>query len=468
MSGKLMPERLKAVVIAGPASGVGKTTVTLAIMAALRARGLTLQPFKCGPDYIDPGHHTRVCGRASRNLDGWMLPEEVNRGIFAAHAGKADVSIVEGVMGLFDGARDSGAGSTAAMAKCLNLPVVLVVDASKMAASAAALVRGFQTFDPAVHVAGVVMNRVGGAGHYELLRQALATAGCPPALGYLPDDPAIQIPERHLGLHTAEEDGLGQARLEHLSEVAGRCLDLDRLLGIAVTESALTGAPPQPVQPAPDVRIAVARDRAFCFYYEDNLDALRRAGAAIVPFSPLEDPCLPAGVDAVYFGGGYPELHARQLSANETMLASVRAFAARGLPVYAECGGLMYLSRELRVQDGTGWKMAGVLPVTIAMTERLVQFGYTEVRLTADCMLGRPGTIARGHSFHYSNIVDRDSGLDCVYQTRRPHSGVEGVEGYAVHNVLASYVHLHFLSNPILAETLIESARARGGIRSHG
>jgi cobyrinic acid a,c-diamide synthase len=454
----MTPHR-RAIVIAGPASGVGKTTIALGVMAAFRRRGLTVQPFKCGPDFIDAGHHTRVCGRPSRNLDGWMLSKETNRALFAQHTATADIAIVEGVMGLFDGARGSGEGSTAAMATHLGLPVLFVVDASTMAASAAALVRGFETFDPGVRIAGVVFNQVGSAGHYSLLREALEQAGCAPAVGYLPKDTSLRIPERHLGLYTAQEDVLSAEALDHLSSLMEQYVDLNRVLDIATLEEA-DRTPLDPSRAGGDtVRIAVARDPAFCFYYEDNLDALRADGAETVEFSPLRDRTLPEETDALYIGGGYPELYAAELSANAFMRDAIAVFVARGGPTYAECGGLMYLGRHLRLRDGTSVPMVGVLPFGTMVTDRLVRFGYTEVSFTTDCLLGRAGAIARGHSFHYSTIDGAPDDVACAYHVRSTLSGIESTEGYVVDNVLASYTHLHFLSNPDLSASFIRAAR---------
>ncbi|HEV3060440.1 MAG TPA: cobyrinate a,c-diamide synthase [Vicinamibacterales bacterium] len=448
----------RAIVIAGPASGVGKTTIALGLMAAFRRRGLAVQPFKCGPDFIDTGHHTRVSGRPSRNLDGWMLSGETNRALFAEHAATADIAIVEGVMGLFDGARNAGEGSTAALAKHLRLPVLFVVDASKMAGSVAALVRGFETFDPAVRVGGVVFNQLGSAGHYGLVRDALEHAGCAPAVGYLPKDASLRIPERHLGLYTAHEDVLSATALDHLSSLMEQFVDLDRVLDIAALEETSDAPADRSPVVAETVRIAVARDCAFCFYYEDNLDALRAAGAELVEFSPLTDRLLPDGTDALYIGGGYPELYATQLSANESMRNAIAQFVESGGATYAECGGLMYLGRHLRLRDGGDLvPMVGVLPFGTKVTDRLVRFGYTEVSFRSDCLLGRAGTTARGHSFHYSTI-DGAPDLPCAYRVRSTLSGIEGTEGYGAGNVLASYIHLHFLSNPDLATSFVRAA----------
>jgi cobyrinic acid a,c-diamide synthase len=469
----MTPDR-RAIVIAGPASGVGKTTIALGLMAAFRRRGLVVQPFKCGPDFIDAGHHARVCDRPSRNLDGWMLSDETNRALFARHARTADIAIVEGVMGLFDGARNAGEGSTAAMAKHLRLPVLLVVDASRMAASAAALVRGFETFDPAVRIAGVVFNHVGSAGHFSLLREALEQAGSAPAVGYLPSDASFRIPERHLGLYTAHEDVLSNAALDRLSSLMEQFVDLDRVLEIAGSqeedqeedeeedEEAYETARPERCEDSPVVRVAVARDRAFCFYYEDNLDALRAAGAEIVEFSPMADRALPERIDALYIGGGYPELYAADLSANHSMRAAIECFVQSGRPTYAECGGLMYLGRHLRLREGQDVPMVGVLPFGTMLTDRLVRFGYTEVRFTSDCLLGHSGAEARGHSFHYSSI-DGDPAVDCVYHVRSTLSGAENTEGYIVGNLLASYIHLHFLSNRELGANFVRAARLSRG-----
>jgi len=443
-------------------------------MAALRKRGLAVQPFKCGPDFIDGGHHGRVCGRVSRNLDGWMFSAEANGKIFRRGAADADVCVVEGMMGLFDGMDGkSEAGSTAEIAKWLGLPVILVVDASSMARSAAALVHGFESFDPAVKVAGVIFNKVAGAAHYQFLKEALATNTRAVPLGYLPSDTRIQIPERYLGLFTAGEDLLPESAFSVLGELAEDGIDVDKLLECAApVADAAEDFPTENSRPggglAGSIRLGVARDKAFCFYYEDNLEALREAGAEIVEFSPLADASLPADLDGLYFGGGYPELFAKELAENRGMLASVKSAAEAGLPIYAECGGLMYLAREMVTKEGATFAMAGVLPLRVQMTDRLVNFGYTEVSFTADCLLGREGGKARGHSFHCSRIVDCGP-MEYVYRTRNSMTGGEEREGMVVKNVLASYMHLHFLSSPGMASAFVENMRnARGDLIAAG
>lgn len=454
-----MAEMIKGLVVAGPASGVGKTTVTLALMAAFRKRGLVVQPFKCGPDFIDAGYHTRACGRTSRNLDGWMLATGSNREIFQRGAHGADVCIVEGVMGLFDGASGaSEAGSTAEMAKLLGLSVLLVVDASSAARSVAALVHGFETFDPKLKVAGVIFNKVAGPTHYAMLREPVEATCRALALGYLPHDQSIHVPERYLGLFTAGEDLLPESKLEGLSGLAEHYIDLDKLLQSANTSIAPCAA--RGDQRSSHVRIGVARDRAFCFYYEDNLDALREAGAEVIEFSPLTDHALPSGLDALYLGGGYPELYGDQLSSNHPMVAAVKSFAADGGPVYAECGGLMYLARQIVMREGAAFPMTGVLPLTVQMTDHLVNFGYAEVSTTTDSLWGPAGTRARGHSFHCSTIASFDS-IERTYDVNYTLSKSCETEGFRLQNVLASYIHLHFLSSPGFAARFVESVRKR-------
>ena len=360
-----MNQPTRGLVIAGTQSGVGKTTLTLGLLYALARRGLTVQPFKVGPDFIDPGHHTRAAGRVCRNLDGWMLSREANLALFRRQARGADVAVVEGVMGLFDGYDGaSEAGSTAQMAKWLGLPVLLVVDARAMARSAAALVHGFASFDPALSLAGVVFNRIGSPAHLEYLQQALTSLPGVRCFGGLPRDQELAIPERHLGLATAEDHPLDDSYLARLADRLEAHLDLPGLLA-ALPPLTLPEEPAQAASP-PLVRLGVARDRAFCFYYPENLELLASFGAELVPFSPLEDRELPAGLDGIYLGGGYPELYAGQLAANEPLRQALKAGAAGGLPIYAECGGLMYLAREIRDLEGRVHPMAGVFPFTVA------------------------------------------------------------------------------------------------------
>ncbi len=450
--------------IAGTASGVGKTTVALALIAAMRRRGLVVQPFKGGPDFLDTGHHSRMSGRIARNLDTWMLGPEANADVLAQGRRGADAVVVEGMMGLFDGKDGlSEVGSTAEIAKLLALSVVLVVDAGKSARSVGAVVLGFEKFDPSLRLAGVILNNVASERHFAMLKSAIESACATPVLGWVPREPAATIPERHLGLHAAPNEPQEDAMLEVFAELAERHLDMDQIVTLACgSPSAVPHAgSTEASEDVGPVRIGVARDKAFSFYYEDNLDLLREAGAEIVPFSPLEDDALPKDLDAIYLGGGYPELYAAQLSANMGMLAGVREFAASGRLVYAECGGMIYLSKSLSSLSGQGHPMAGVLPMQFEMTERLVSFGYVTVKVTDDCLLGTAGTEVRGHSFHYSRIVGVPD-LPVSYRVQYSLSGREEVEGFRAGGVLASYVHLHFRGNESIAKNFVAGARAAG------
>jgi len=459
---------MKGLLIAGTASGVGKTTISLAIMAAMRRRGLVVQAFKGGPDFLDTGHHTRVSGRTARNVDTWMLSAVANRAVVSQAAQGADFIVVEGMMGLFDGkCGDSDAGSTAEIAKLLKLPVVLVLDAGKSARSVAAVVLGFEMFDLELPLAGVILNRVAGERHFTMLQAAIASKCKTVVLGWLPREPAISIAERHLGLHTAEEftgteaESVATAKqIEVLRTLAEKHLDLDALSCLECGLESVTAARPVSDREEIGVRVGVARDRAFSFYYEDNLDLLRLRGASIVPFSPMNDAALPADLDLLYLGGGYPELYAHQLNSNASMLASIQAFVASGKPVYAECGGMIYLSQQLTTLDGVPHCMAGVLPFSMEMTTALVRFGYVTVEFSRDCLLGKAGTTVRGHSFHHSRVVG-DVVPSTNYRVEYSLSGKREDEGYSVGNVLASYIHLHFRAAPSIAQSLMEAARAQ-------
>lgn len=454
---------MKGLLISGTASGVGKTTVALAIMAGMRRRGLAVQPFKCGPDFLDTGYHTRIAGRTARNLDTWMLSAEANRGVLRNAARDADFLVAEGMMGLFDGkGGDTDEGSSAEMAKVLQLPVVLVMDAATSARSVAAVVLGFESFDPELPLAGLVLNRVAGERHYAMLRDAISLSCKTKILGWLPHEPSIAIPERHLGLQSAFERNKTEqeAAIDKLAALAEEHLNLDALLelqcGIEFEEDFPKKSSSPLAQDA--VRIGVAWDEAFSFYYEDNLSLLQEQGAEIVRFSPIHDASLPFNLDAIYLGGGYPELHAARLSENCEMLREIRAFAVSGRPVYAECGGMMYLAQTLSMVDGTSFPMVGVLPISIQMTEKLVQFGYVTVTFVEDCLLGPKGTTVRGHSFHYSRMVAQPQ-LHKVYRAAYSLSGSEEAEGFSQDKVLASYIHLHFRANPLLANYFVSATR---------
>jgi cobyrinic acid a,c-diamide synthase len=460
-----MPSR--CLVVAGSHSGVGKTTVTLALMAALRRRGLTVQPFKVGPDFIDPGHHAAVCGRPSRNLDTWMLSEDMVHWLFDRASAGADICIIEGVMGLFDGrSADDLRGSTAHLAKLLNTPVVLVVDAAGAGASVAAVVKGFAEFDAALRLAAVVCNRVAGPRHYRYLEPAIRRHTRVQPAGWLPPREEWRIPERHLGLVT--QNDLGETSQEpDLVQLAGAMestVDVDQLLEISQSAGLRAGGASPAIDPnlgtdAPGSRrrvtIAVARDSAFCFYYQDNLDLLEAAGAELRFFSPLQDERLPEACDGVYLGGGYPELHAARLAGNHSMIADLRAFHQRGGTVYAECGGLMYCARELVDSSRQTFPMLDLLPARTIMQPRRAALGYVTWRATGDTHLGPAGSEVRGHEFHYSRLeplglLHPSAVLEREGEEPRPDGFVQG-------NLLAGYAHLHFASNPAAVATLVRA-----------
>jgi cobyrinic acid a,c-diamide synthase len=452
---------IAAFVIAGTHSGVGKTTVALGIMAALRRRGLAVQPFKIGPDFIDPGLHAKICGTPSRNLDGWMLSRDYNRRSFRKNARGKDVAVVEGMMGLYDGR--SGAtdeGSTAEMAKQLDLPVILVVDAAAMARSAAAMILGYRLFDRKTRVIGVIFNRVGGPGHLDYLRAALKSSSEVECFGGIPSDDKVKIPERHLGLTVAEENLLDARLVRRLGCCVENHLDLDRLLD--KTRVKVGSSPPEDRTARASgerVPIAVARDRAFCFYYPDNLELLGSAGAKIETFSPIDDRVLPAGAQGIYLGGGYPELYARELSRNRPMRAAIGDFIESGGPVYAECGGLMYLAKALTDCAQRQYPMVGAYSFKTRMLPRLKALGYREVLSTKKTFIAR-GEKIRGHEFHYSELPRFRAGkkIQTVYCMEGPGK-TEVREGYHYKNCLGSYVHLHFGSNPEFARGFVAACR---------
>ena len=449
-------------VIAGTHSGVGKTTVTLALLAALKARGRQVQPFKAGPDFIDPGHHSMVTGRPSRNLDGWMLGETVNRDIFTRAAAGADLSIIEGMMGLFDGSSPvNETGSTAELAKQLDVPVLLVIDGSAMARSAAAMVSGYAKFDPSLRVAGVLFNRVTSEGHYQLLKAAVEQETDVVAMGYLRPDPAVTISDRHLGLVTAMEQGAGEL-YGLLAKAATETVDLDRVEALACLCRELPAASLQPVTRSHSrkIRIGVAQDLAFCFYYPDNLELLEAEGAELVKFSPLNDQVLP-DLDMLYLGGGYPELYGEVLARNVTMRTAVRKFAERGGTIYAECGGMMYLTQAICDFEGRRHEMVGLFPAEAVMRKAGLTLGYRMVELSQGCILGATGSIARGHEFHSSTLVLKGR-LDYACALRDARGESKGSDGLVVGNVLALYTHVHFASQPQMAGALVASARRTG------
>lgn len=443
------------IVVAGVSSGVGKTTVVAALACAFRARSLEVACYKAGPDYLDPGYHRIASGRRSHNLDGWMMGHDAVQSTFTRTSKGADIAIVEGVMGLFDGASPtSDVGSTAEIARWLGSAVVLVADAGGIARSIAALFAGFRDYDAGLNVAGVICNRVGSRGHLDLLDRALGRdrAGNSSVLGGFPKKLDVVFPERHLGLRTADEDLFPEASRTRLAELAEEWLDLDRLLELAQggAQAFEDQDPPAKTKPIP-VRIGVARDEAFHFYYAENMRLLEEAGAELVEFSPIHDAALPE-VDGLIFGGGYPEVHAAALSGNTHMQKQIANFAASGHPVYAECGGLMYLSQGIRDLDGADHDMVGLIEGRAHMQPKLVVLGYVEVELQDNGIFGPAGVRFRGHQFRYSELIGAEPGK---YRMRKRRGGDAFLEGYGQGNLLASYVHAHWASNPEMPRAFV-------------
>ncbi len=449
-----MPGNRPALIIGGTHSGSGKTTVTLGIMAALSRRGLNVQPFKCGPDFIDPTLHRMITGRVSRNLDVRMCGEEYVRGLFARLAPENGISVVEGVMGLFDG----GEGSGARLSRLLDLPVLLVVDVRSAAESIAAVVHGFETLDPKVRILGVVFNRVASERHARMVTEAVEKHCRAGVIGSIPCREEFAIPSRHLGLHMGDEKPFDNRRQDMLADMIERHLDLNALIQMASGCGFRdTGNAPlaRLTRPPGSIRIGVARDEAFCFYYEDNLELLRESGAEIIFFSPLHEQTLPEGLHGIYLGGGYPELHAPALSENASMREEILRWSNAGLPLYAECGGFMYLTLGIEDrQNSVIHLMAGVFPVVSRMQKRLRRLGYRELRLTGPTLVGETGQPLYGHEFHYSEIEPMPPEIRRLY---RLGDGRE--EGYAVDNTLAGYIHLHWGKTPEAALRFVDTCR---------
>ena len=458
---------IPTIVIAGVRSGVGKTTIATGIMGALTNRGYDVQPFKAGPDYIDPSYHAIACGVPSRNLDTWLLPHRTVLELFQRAAARRQISVVEGVMGVFDGHSSlTEEGSTAQLAKLLNAPVILVADASKVARSVAAEVLGYQHFDPDLHIAGVILNGVGGPRHLEFCQpQIEATTGLP-VLGYLPRREEFAQPERHLGLVPTVEGTVARRWYDAVIAQVEETIDLERVVQLANE----CDPPPVQYEAFPEreqpkrARIAIARDKAFSFYYQDSLDLLEAWGAELAPFSPLEDDRLPEGAGGVYIGGGFPEMFASELAKNEAMRAAIAKAVDQSVPVYAECGGLMYLGRSLSDLDGVQHSMVGAIPAVSAMSTHQLTLGYREVESRTDSPLMRRGQRVRAHEFHWSTLDEPPNPEESVYrvvdQESRP-------DGFQVGSVWASYVHIHLASDPGMARRFVDTCERLSSLTSH-
>lgn len=451
---------MNRILIAGTHSGVGKTMLTAGLIYALRRRGQQVVPFKVGPDYIDPGFHAAAAGVPAGNLDSWMMPPDQVLEILHRRVPAGAIAVIEGVMGLYDGRKGQGEiGSSAHVAKITKTPVVLVASGAKMSRSAAALVSGYLNFDRLVAFAGIIFNHLSGESHFNILKEAVNSHLSVPVLGYLAKDERVAVPERHLGLLPAAENEDLQELLGLLADLVEKNIDVAAVLAAAFAAGPLP-EPTRKVFPArpehPCCRIAIACDEAFSFYYSENLELLRSFGAELVPFSPLHDNKLPQNVHGLMLGGGFPEIFAETLAQNEVIRHAVKAAVMSGMPAYAECGGYMYLARELVDLTGQAWPMVGVFPGCSLMNQKRRALGYVEVGGLAGNFLLPEKETCRGHEFHWSEMKQ----ISATPMYRKLPQGGTGGEGFA--NCLASYFHLHFLSNPGMARRFVLACAAYG------
>lgn len=437
-------------VLAGTGSGVGKTTFTIGIMRALMKRGLTVQGFKCGPDYIDPTYHTAVTKRSSRNIDSFMMTEDVVRTIVARNSTDSDVSIIEGVMGFYDGKSPlSNEGSAAHISAITSSPVILIVNAASMARSVAAIVKGFQQLDENANIVGVIANQLGSKSHFEIIKTAIEHECNVPVLGYLQKGAVPALPSRHLGLVPAIERGELDPYFDELADAIEATVDLDLLLQITkAAELKQTSKIFESQDHTQEIHLAVAKDAAFNFYYEENFELLKANGAKLHFFSPLENEPVPEQAQGLYIGGGFPEEFAEKLAHNEQAKNSIKQAIEKGIPTLAECGGFMYLTEEIFNREGNGYKMLGVIPGIVRMQDKLAALGYREITGVEDNFLIGEQELAKGHEFHYS--VYEGNHKTPAYFTRGRFGAKK--EGYSQGNLVAGYTHFHFASNPQLVK----------------
>lgn len=437
---------MKQFMLAGVSSGVGKTTVTLAILSALKNRGVDVQSYKVGPDYIDTAYHSRIVGKISRNLDNFMIPNPaVLAWSYKRWLVDVEVALVEGVMGLFDGlGTDKDCASSSSIAKQLDLPVILIIDGKSTSTSAAAVVHGFSTFDDELNISGVIVNRAASDSHYQLIKGAIERYTDVPVLGYLPKNMEVELPSRHLGLVPDVEIKQLDVTFKKLGQIAEETIDLDQLLRRCEVQISPMKSPFSLFNTEP-LTVAYAKDEAFHFYYEDNLDFLRSQNVNLISFSPLTDDSLPVA-DAYYFGGGFPEIYAKELEENISFRESVLAASREGKPIYAECGGLMYLGEKLETQ-GNIYEMVGIFQGKSVMTSRLKRFGYCIAQTKENSLFGPTGTEVRGHEFHHSIFETNEPNVLDLRKERDGEVVSEWSGGYQKDRTFASYLHVHFYQN---------------------
>lgn len=456
-------KNIPRIVIAAPHGQSGKTTVSIGLIGALAESGFAVQPFKKGPDFIDPSWLSRVSGRPCRNLDCFLMDEAAIRDSVAQAGRDARIAVVEGAMGMFDGLDLEGSGSTAQVAKIIAAPVVLVVNCSRMTRSVAPLVKGFKDFDPQVNVAGVILNNVARARHQDMLVGAIEKYCDLPVLGVIPKNPSFAIPNRHLGLVPAEEDARLQQAIHGIVQIARETMDLKKIIEIAEAAPLLAGGDEETAEKSAGskkkVKIGILKDRSFTFYYPENLHSLEQAGGELVFVNALADSALP-DMDALFIGGGFPEIFARELAANETFRHSLAQKIEAGLPVYAECGGLMYLGRSI-IRQEQHFPMVGVLPFDVLLKNKPQGHGYTIMEVEKENPFFAPGSLVRGHEFHNSCLVNLEADrVDFAFQVNRGH-GIDGKrDGMLYKKVLACYNHIHALGTKGWAENLVSAARS--------
>lgn len=460
------PYNIPRLLVAGAASNVGKTTVSAGLIAALRARGLVVQPFKCGPDYIDPTWHTAAAGRPCRSLDSWMLDEAMLLESFVRACRGADVAIIEGVMGLFDGCDwEDARGSSAQIAKLLGAPMMLVADIAAAARSAAVPVLGCRQFDPEVPLAAVALNLAGSESHAKGCGEAISSRSGLPVVGWLPREERLRVPERHLGLVSGEEHPDPLALVTRIGAEVEARFDMQAVLGIARKAQPIAATEGLWAQSArgagatvtPGRVLAVARDAAFCFYYPENLELLQAAGAEIEFFSPIGGEAPSVRAAGVYLGGGYPELHAPAIAANAALWQALRRLRASDAPIYAECGGFMALTEALVDLDGRRWPMAGLIPGCVRMSRKLAALGYRHATALRSNLLVDTGQSLRGHEFRYSTWENdaEATGAASAWRARGSGGGHAASVGFADGNLLGSYVHVHFGQCPEIAARFV-------------
>ena len=448
------------IIIAGTHSGVGKTTITLGLLQVLKNRGTSVQPYKVGPDYIDSAFHSKIAGRFCRNLDSFMLSQDVLLELFERQAQTADVSVIEGVMGMYDGVdSQSGIGSTAHTAKILKAPVILVIDCGKMSASTGAVALGYKKFDSKVRIAGCIFNRIASQNHYQIAKQSVEQKSGIKVLGYFPKNAPISMSERHLGLTPVQEVN-DRKTYRKIAEFVEQYIDIDGLIAIANEADTLPRFRKTIYQHPPfkkNVNIAVARDKCFHFYYQDNLDILEHFGARLKFFSPLKSKSLPRGISGVYIGGGFPEKFAKELAGNRNLRADINLKSRQNMPIYAECGGLMYLMKKLQTADRTSFPMVGIFQGKTKMGKGLRMFGYYNVTGVHSNILCRKDDITKGHVFHWSYLMQMPKTIPCAFELQR--RDVKLQDGYMKNNTLASYLHIHFGTNISFARRFIEQCK---------